>query len=214
MNRGRGRPHGGAISLGAKRRCSALAVCFPALLSERVPLEREFVRVMHQSVKDGVAQGGVPDDLVPLLDGELAGDQGGAQAVAVLQDFEDVTALLFGEVGQSPVIDDEQVEAGVGSENLPVASVGLGHGEVVEEPGSAQIEGAVTFPAGFVGQGAREVALAHAGRAGDDDVLLFANPLASGQAQYEGFVESARMAEVHVLDGGGQAQFGLLEPQP
>ena len=67
---------------------------------------------MHQSVKDGVAQGGVPDDLVPLLDGELAGDQGGAQAVAVLQDFEDVTALLFGEVGQSPVIDDEQGRGG------------------------------------------------------------------------------------------------------
>ncbi len=32
--------------------------------------------VVHQSVKDSVAQGGVADDLVPFLDGKLAGNQG------------------------------------------------------------------------------------------------------------------------------------------
>lgn len=35
--------------------------------------------VVNQSVKDSAAQGGVADDLVPFLDGKLAGNQGRAR---------------------------------------------------------------------------------------------------------------------------------------
>lgn len=50
---------------------------------------------MHEAVEDGVGDGGVGEPLVPVFDGELTGDDGGAAAFAVFQDFEEVTALRF-----------------------------------------------------------------------------------------------------------------------
>ena len=98
--------------------------------------------IVHQSVKDGVAQGGVADDFVPLRDGELAGDQGGPQVVAVLQDLEDIATLLLGQTGQAPVVDDEQVDPRIGGKDSTIPAVGFGQGQVVEEPGRAKVEGA------------------------------------------------------------------------
>jgi hypothetical protein len=42
------------------------------------------VGVVDQAVEDGVGVGGIADQRVPLIDGELAGDDGGVAAVAVL----------------------------------------------------------------------------------------------------------------------------------
>jgi hypothetical protein len=51
------------------------------------------VCVVHQSVQDGVGDGRVADVVVPLLDGQLAGRDGGAPSGAVLGDLEPVAAL-------------------------------------------------------------------------------------------------------------------------
>jgi hypothetical protein len=42
---------------------------------------------MEQAVKDRVSQGRIPQGLMPVLHGELAGDNGRATAVAVFQEF-------------------------------------------------------------------------------------------------------------------------------
>jgi hypothetical protein len=63
--------------------------------------EIDLVGVVHQPVEDGVGQGGIADEVVPLLDRQLAGDDGGALAVAVLEDLEQVAPLL-GVSGISP----------------------------------------------------------------------------------------------------------------
>ena len=39
-------------------------------------VEREAVRSVHEAVEDGISDRGVYDDLVPMIDGELAGDYG------------------------------------------------------------------------------------------------------------------------------------------
>lgn len=62
-------------------------------LSHALAGEREPVGVMDEAIKDGVGEGGVPDSLVPVLDRQLAGDDGGAAAVAVFEDFEQVAPL-------------------------------------------------------------------------------------------------------------------------
>jgi len=136
---------------------------------------------MHESVKDGIAQGGVSDDAVPFLDGDLAGDERRAQVVAVVHDFEEVAALLFGQSGQSPVVEDEQVDSGVGGEDPAVPSVGFGDRELFEEPWGADVACFVTFPARLVCERAGEVALPYAGGSDDDAVLVCAYPLATGQ---------------------------------
>ena len=50
--------------------------------------------VVEEAVEDGVAEGGIADDIVPVLDGDWAGEQGAAPGVAVVEDFEQVVASL------------------------------------------------------------------------------------------------------------------------
>ena len=50
--------------------------------------------VVEEPVKDGVAEGGVADDVVPVVDGDLAGEERAATGVAVVEDFEEVVSSL------------------------------------------------------------------------------------------------------------------------
>ena len=44
--------------------------------------------------------------------------------MAILQDLQDVPALLVGEVGQSPVVNDEEIDAGIAARcKSPVVSI-------------------------------------------------------------------------------------------
>ena len=45
------------------------------------------------AIKDRIGQGWVADSLVSVLDGQLAGDDCGCAAVAVFEDFQQVTAF-------------------------------------------------------------------------------------------------------------------------
>ena len=63
---------------------------------------------MHQPVQDGVGHSGVGNDFVPLVDGKLAGDEGGALALAVVEDFQQIAILFADHLGNAQVIDNEQ----------------------------------------------------------------------------------------------------------
>jgi len=62
------------------------------------------VGVVDQPVQYGVGQGGVADGGVPLVDGQLAGGDGGAAVVAIFEHFEQVAAIFGIGLGQSPVV--------------------------------------------------------------------------------------------------------------
>ena len=59
---------------------------------------------VYETVEDGVGDRGVCDQLVPVFDGDLARHDRRATAVAVVDDVEQVAALLRGERCQPPVI--------------------------------------------------------------------------------------------------------------
>ncbi len=46
--------------------------------------ERDAVGVVEQAVEDGVAEGGIAYDLMPVVDGDLAVDEGGLSSVSVV----------------------------------------------------------------------------------------------------------------------------------
>ena len=50
--------------------------------------------VVEKAVEDGVSEGGVADDIVPVLDGDLGGEDGPTAGVAVVEDFEQIVAAL------------------------------------------------------------------------------------------------------------------------
>ena len=47
---------------------------------------------------------------MPLGDGELAGQGGGAGAMPVVEQFEEIPALLRGEGIEAPVVDEQHVD--------------------------------------------------------------------------------------------------------
>ena len=68
--------------------------------------------VVEEAVKDGVAEGGISDDIVPVLDGHLAGEQDARAGVTVVKDFEQIVAPLSRGEARAPVVEDEEPSSG------------------------------------------------------------------------------------------------------
>ena len=49
--------------------------------------------MVYEPIEDGVAEGGIAYDIVPVLEGELTGDEGGSASVAVLEDFQQISSF-------------------------------------------------------------------------------------------------------------------------
>jgi hypothetical protein len=56
--------------------------------SHGTSFELDAVGVVNEAIQDGIGEGGVGDVVMPVIDGELAGHEGGAGAVSFLDDFE------------------------------------------------------------------------------------------------------------------------------
>jgi hypothetical protein len=142
---------------------------------------------------------------------ELAGDEGGTPAVAVFEEFKNIVALGVGEWGQAEVVEDEELGLGQTVEELGVGAVGPGERELAEEPGEAVEVGREAQAAGAVAEGASQIALARPGGAGDQDVVVVADPLAAGEPEDEALVQPAWGPEVDILRGSREVELGRLE---
>jgi hypothetical protein len=120
--------------------------------------------VVEQAVADRIGEGRLAEVVVPLGGRELACDDRGASAVAILEELQEVAALGILDGRQPPVIDDEDVEASQLGEQAEVGAVGPGQGEFMEEARGAAVARAIAFAAGLVRQRAGEEAFPGAGR--------------------------------------------------
>ena len=78
---------------------------------------------MDEAVEDRVPEGGVADQVVPVLDQDLAGDEGGALAGTILDDFEEVPSFAIAHGGEAPIVQDEQIGFGVLLEEAAIGAV-------------------------------------------------------------------------------------------
>ena len=101
------------------------------------------MRGMQEPIADGVGGGRVREVVVPLRRRELAGDDRRAGAGAVVEDFEQVAAILIAQAAEAPVVEHEDVGAGEAGEETDVAAVGMGEREFLEEARDAAVERAV-----------------------------------------------------------------------
>jgi len=74
------------------------------LLSEALSFEFDAVGVVDEAIEDCVGDGGISDDFVPAVDGQLAGDDDRASFISVLDDLEQITALIGVERLWPPII--------------------------------------------------------------------------------------------------------------
>ncbi len=84
------------------------------------------MRVVNQTVEDAVGDGGVADLLVPLDDGNLRSEDGGAGLVALFGDFSEVAPLGFLHGRHGPVVNDQDIDAAEPGKQISLAAVGAG----------------------------------------------------------------------------------------
>ena len=61
--------------------------------------------VMNEAVEDGIGDASAAEELVPVTDGKLGGDDDGSGAVALLEGLEQVLLFPIGEAGETKIID-------------------------------------------------------------------------------------------------------------
>ena len=107
---------------------------------------------MDEAVEDSIGEGGVAEAVVPFLDRELAGDQGGPGGVSVLEEFEQVAAMVGIELGEAEVVEHDEVELGEGGEEFGIGAVAAGDGEVVQQPRQSQVQRGESVAARLMGE--------------------------------------------------------------
>ena len=163
--------------------------------------------VVEDPVEDGVPEGGVADDIVPVVDGELGGEDGSAAGVAVVKDLEEIVAALACQRSEPPVIEDEEPGLGEPLDELGVGTVGAGEGELVEQSGDAVVARRDAEAAGLVAEGASQVGFSGSRCAGD------LGGLGSGLSRP---ADEARRGpfEVGAVRGGHMARIGGISALP
>ena len=158
------------------------------------------MRSVNDAIQDCISQNWIPDNLVPSANGNRAGDQQRPFPFTVVDDLQQVPSLLGVQRLGTPVVDDEQagpLEASHQARQPPFAARG---GEVGEQARCSTGEGGEPITAGFMAQRAGQPRFADPRWTSDQDVVAVADPATGGERLEQAAVETARRAQIGVLD--------------
>jgi hypothetical protein len=181
------------------------------LFSHAFSGELQTVSVVNEAVQDGVAEGGVADNFVPMFDGNLAGDDGRGATVAIIKDLQKVAPLGRTENRKAPIVEYQELNAAEGFEHATIAAVAASKGEGLEQARDTVILDRTIVAAGFVAEGAGNPALAEPGCSSDEQVLVAVDPVAADEPSEDGAVDTAWRAQVDVFHACALAQCSELE---
>jgi len=156
------------------------------------------VGVVNEAVEDGIGEGWVADGLVPMLDWQLACDDGGRAAVAVFGDFRQIAAFRGGQDGKAPIVDDQYIHVGDGLECAFMAAISMGQGKGLQHARRTVIENRPPLPASLVPKSAGDPAFAEAGGSCDRQVLMSGDPPAIRKTRHDAAVKATGGAQVQI----------------
>lgn len=110
------------------------------LLPHALALEFDTMGIVNEAIQNGIGDGGVRDEVMPFGHGGLSGDDGGFAPVALLDDFEEMEALLVRQAMRAEVVENEQLDADKFVDETREAAVEAGKRQVLEQAGRARIE--------------------------------------------------------------------------
>ena len=145
-------------------------------LAQALARQLDAIGVVDDAVEDGVGEGGNADQIVPAVNGNLAGDDQRAPVVAVFDDFQEIAGLVGPERLRPPIIENKQFYAGERSQQPGVAWIATRNGKIGEQSWNAGVENGYVLSTGLVAERAGEPALTEAARAREsiDDRPLYA----------------------------------------
>jgi hypothetical protein len=145
---------------------------------------------------------------MPLVDGDLAGEDRRAAPVTFLEDFVEVTTGSGVERLEAPIVEDEELDAGKAAQDAGVAAVTAGECELGKELRDPVIEDRAIVTAGFVSQGTGKPTFADPGGPAQDQIVVCFNPPAIGELLEQRAIEAARGSVIDVLDSRLLTQSG------
>ena len=110
------------------------------------------VRVVDDAIEDGIGVGGVADQLMPFVDGDLAGDERRSAAVAFFENLEEVVTRGGVERLEAPIVKDEELHATERALDACIAAIAAGEREVSEQLGDALVEDGAIIAASLVAE--------------------------------------------------------------
>ena len=78
--------------------------------SHSLAIKYEPVGIVDEAVQDGICECRLVNNFVPGVDRQLAGDEGWARTISVLDNLHEVATLAGIQTIRPPVIQDEQVD--------------------------------------------------------------------------------------------------------
>jgi hypothetical protein len=98
------------------------------------------VRVVDDAIEDRVGVGGIADQLVAFVGGDLDGDDRRLAAVALFKNLEEVVTSGGVERLEPPVVEDEQLNAAERPLDARIATVATSERKVSEQLGNTLVE--------------------------------------------------------------------------
>ena len=167
--------------------------------------------IVDKSVQDGIGQGSFTDILMPAIDGELAGDESRAQAMAVLNKLHEVSPLGRGDFLDAPIVEDQELGLGQLCHQSRIAAVAMGDAQLFEETGQAKVAHGQPLSASLVAQGTGEPRFATAGGTCKQQILMACNPFTGSQSGHFCPLQPSGVAIVDFLNRSRESEFGRLQ---
>ena len=73
------------------------------------PIQFQPISVVDDAIEDGIGEGWFADDVVPLVERKLAGNERGGLAMAVFDDLHQIAPLIGGEPIRSPIVKHQEI---------------------------------------------------------------------------------------------------------
>ena len=156
--------------------------------------------VVDQAIHDRVAEGGIADAFVPVLDGHLTGQERRAPSGAILDQFQEIAPFAVTDGSKPPVVQNHEIRLAELREHLAVRAVAACDLEGRQEPRQAEIADGVAMAAGAVSERARNPAFPGPGRPRDEQHAVLLDPVGGGEPEQLRFIEAALRAKVHIFD--------------
>ena len=153
-----------------------------------------------------------PEDLGPLVEGQVGGHQGRSPLVALAEDLEEQFRPSVGQGHEAQFVDDEELEAGQLALQVEQPAFVPGFHEFVDQGGGG---GEAHRPAPLAGgqaQSQGDVGLAGAAVADGNHVFTALDVLAPGQLHDQGFVHRGDGGEVEGVQALGGGEAGGTDP--
>jgi len=166
---------------------------------------------VDNAIKDRVSKGWILDEVVPVIYGELTGDQGGPESVPIVDDLQQISALFGTDLAHPPIVKEKEIGFSDGSEELSITAVSFGDEEILKESGDSQVKGGEAFSACLVCECAGEEGFSCSCGSGDNEIMVLFDPTAGLELCHKGTVKASWVTVIDIFDRGALAQFGLPE---